>query len=300
MAERGKQVRILVADDDRFLRHAMGQLLTDAGYTVTTARDGRETLEHLTHGDFDLVFLDVWMPEMNGLEVLASLRERPGKMKVVVMTSDATPETLLQAVREQAYEYITKPFPPREAVELAERILTAAPEQRPIEVLSATPQWVELLVPCDRETAERIQGFLMRLKTDLPDEVRTSVGQAFRELLLNAIEWGGKLDPRRMVRISFLRAKRMLLYRIADPGHGFRFEEVEHAAFANPEDNPIRHVAVREAKGLRPGGFGILLTRAMVDELIYNEVQNEVVLIKYLDKEGEPAATPRVAGQTVH
>jgi len=122
-----------------------------------------------------------------------------------------------------------------------------------------------------------------RLRADLPQEVRESVGWVFRELLLNAIEWGGQLDPRRKVRISYLRARRMLLYRIADPGKGFRFEELRHAAVGNPKEEPIEHVEVRKDQGLRPGGFGILLSRAMADELLYNEAQNEVVFVKYLD-----------------
>jgi anti-sigma regulatory factor (Ser/Thr protein kinase) len=100
--------------------------------------------------------------------------------------------------------------------------------------------------------------------------------------LLNAIEWGGKLDPTRRVRIAYLRAKRMLLYRIADPGSGFRLDELPHAAITYPDD-PIEHMRVRDEKGLRPGGFGLLLVQAKVDELIYNEARNEVVFVKYLD-----------------
>jgi anti-sigma regulatory factor (Ser/Thr protein kinase) len=142
---------------------------------------------------------------------------------------------------------------------------------------------VELLVPCDRESAERIQDFLARLDADLPEDVRIAVGQAFRELLMNAIEWGGGLDPRQSVRISCLRARRMLLYRIADPGKGFRFDELSHAALSNPPDRPMEHALTREQKGMRPGGFGLLLARAVVDELLYNEAQNEVVFVKYLD-----------------
>jgi anti-sigma regulatory factor (Ser/Thr protein kinase) len=142
---------------------------------------------------------------------------------------------------------------------------------------------VELLVPCDREAAERLQDFMARLDADLPEAVRTSVGQAFRELLMNAIEWGGGLDPRQTVRIAYLRARRMLLYRIADPGRGFSFQALDHAAIHNPADDPTQHMLAREAKGLRPGGFGLLLTRAIVDELLYNEKQNEVVFVKYLD-----------------
>jgi len=147
----------------------------------------------------------------------------------------------------------------------------------------AKPDWVELVVPCDRGAAARSQAVLGRLEADLPEDVRNSVGQAFRELLMNAIEWGGELDPTQSVRISYLRARRMLLYRIADPGHGFNFESLSHAAVSNPSDRPMEHAAVREEMGLRPGGFGLVLTRAMVDELLYNEAHNEVVFVKYLD-----------------
>jgi hypothetical protein len=59
-------------------------------------------------------------------------------------------------------------------------------------------------------------------------------------------------------------------------------EGLDHAAISHP-DNPIEHMEVRESKGLRPGGFGILMVKAKVDELIYNEAQNEVVFVKYLD-----------------
>jgi hypothetical protein len=57
---------------------------------------------------------------------------------------------------------------------------------------------------------------------------------------------------------------------------------LEHAAIAHPDD-PIEHVKVREEKGLRPGGFGLLMVRAKVDELVYNEKQNEVIFMKYLN-----------------
>jgi CheY-like chemotaxis protein len=59
--------------------------------------------------------------------------------------------------------------------------------------------------------------------------------------------------------------------------------EIEHAAIANPYDDPTRHVAYRDAKGMRPGGYGILLAQKLVDELIYSEKGNEVLLLKYVD-----------------
>jgi len=274
--------RILIIDDDRTTRELISAQLRSAGLAVTTAKDGAAGLARLRKEEFDLVLLDVWMPGMDGLEVLSRLRDEPSQPRVVVMTADDTPETLLKAIRERAYHYVTKPVEPGQLLELVRTVLASRP-LRPIEVVSARPEWVELIVPCERAAAERIQDFLARLESDLPEEVRTSVGQAFRELLMNAIEWGGKLDPRQTVRIACLRARRMLLYRIADPGAGFSFEGLTHAAVSNPPDSPAGHMLEREAKGLRPGGFGLLITQSVVDELLYNEKHNEVVFVKYLD-----------------
>ena len=274
--------RILVVDDDRTTREILRMQLRAAGHTVEIAKDGAAGLERVRKKKFDLVLLDVWMPGLDGLAVLSRLREEPSHPKVVVMTADDTSETLLKAVRENAFNYVTKPVEPKQLVELVRSAL-ASKALRPIEVVSARPEWVELLVPCDREAAERIQEFMARLDTDLPEDVRSSVGQAFRELLMNAIEWGGKLDPSQNVRISCLRARRMLLYRIADPGKGFSFEGLKHSALSNPPDQPMEHFIERERKGLRPGGFGLLMTRQTVDELLYNEAHNEVVFVKYLD-----------------
>lgn len=273
--------KVLVADDDRTTRYAITRMLRDANYLVTAAKDGMDALRKIQRKAFDLVFLDIWMPGISGLEVLACIRLGTSHPKVIIMTSDSTPETLLRAVREQAYEYITKPFPPKEAVEVAQRALEDD-SSPPIEVISARPHWVELLIPCTRDAAERIQTFLMKLEADLPDDLRHTIAMAFRELVLNAVEWGGRLDPNRKVRIAQVRSSRILMYRIADPGPGFSFDGLSHAAVGQSADEPAAHVAVREQLGIRPGGFGVLMTRALADELLYNEAQNEVIFIKYL------------------
>jgi CheY-like chemotaxis protein len=282
--------KILVADDDRTTRFAISSMLKKAGYAVTAVTNGAEALRNIQKTNYALAFLDIWMPELTGLEVLARVRTGESHPKIIIMTSDSTPENVLRAIREQAYEYVSKPFPPKEAVEIADRALKED-AAAPIEVISAKPHWVELLIPCTREAADRVQSFLTKLEADLPDEERNKIGLAFRELLLNAVEWGGKLDPNRKVRIAHVRSTRMLLYRIADPGPGFRFEGLTHAAVGQPADDPVAHMAVRDQLGIRAGGFGIAMTRAIADELIYNESQNEVIFVKYL-------VTPPEAGGT--
>jgi CheY-like chemotaxis protein/anti-sigma regulatory factor (Ser/Thr protein kinase) len=274
--------RILVVDDDKTTRHVISKVLASAGYSTSVAKDGVEALKVLRTQRFDLLLLDVWMPRMSGLDLLAKLRTAKTRPRVVVMTSDDAPETLLKAVREQAFKYVHKPVESPALLQTVRDAL-AAPDTPPIEVISARPEWVELVVPCTREAAGRLETVMAQLDANLAPDVRESIGYAFRELLLNAVEWGGKLDPTRTVRISCLRAKRMLMYRIADPGTGFNIEELPHAAIGHSPDDPIAHMHVREAKGMRPGGFGLLMVRASVDELLYNELRNEVVFVKYLD-----------------
>ncbi len=276
--------RVVVVDDDRALRHALSTLLREAGYDVVQASDGREALASLAREPADLILLDLGLPGMSGLDVLKELRALALPPRVVVITADDTPGTLLEAIRGQVDGYVTKPFAPGGIVDVIDDVLAKPPAAAlPIEVVSARPEWVELLAPCSLDVANRIQGFIMTLEASLPEKVRESVGQAFHELLFNGVEWGGKLDPTRKVRISCIRTRRMLLYRIADPGEGFDFGRLSHAAISNPEDDPLQHALVREEKGLRPGGLGLKITRTLVDELVYNEKRNEVVFIKYLD-----------------
>src|SRR6476659_5176128 len=205
---------ILIVEDDRSTRQLLAKTLKTAGFSVASATDGVEALKRLRAGSYDLMLLDVWMPKMNVLDVLPEEGPRP---PVVVMTSDDTPETVLRAVREQAWRYVAKPVEPQALVELLHEVLAQTAVARALEVVSARPDWVELLVPCERATVDRIESFMTHLEGDLPADVRESIGYAFRELLMNAIEWGGKLDPSRTVRVAFLRARRKLLYRIADP-----------------------------------------------------------------------------------
>jgi len=97
------------------------------------------------------------------------------------------------------------------------------------------------------------------------------------------MEHGAHFDPSQHVEISFIRGLRAIACRVKDPGKGFSSKNfVTQRSAARPEDF-FSHARVRDEQGMRPGGFGILLAKKLVDELIYNEKGNEVVLIKYLD-----------------
>src|SRR5256885_16623060 len=151
-----------------------------------------------------------------------------------------------------------------------------------MDVVSATPEWIRIRARCGRKTVDSVLQFLDEI-AELPYPERTDVGIAFREMLINAIEHGGRLDPNQQVEISYLRARHMVKCRISDPGEGFTLDEIPHSALANTADDPVRHIDYREEHGMRPGGYGVMLDQGLLDELVYNEQGNEVVLIKYLD-----------------
>ena len=275
--------KLLVVEDEPQVRDVVCAILARAGLRAETAADGVEALERLRRDSFDLVLLDVGLPGMDGLSVLERLQELKRPPRAIVMTGDDAPETVLRAAQAHACRYVTKPIDAATLVELVREVLDLDHLGPAIEVVSSRPNWVELLVPCTIEAAERSESFLGAIKTGASPEVAEKVGKAVHEVMLNAVEWGGKLDPARRVRIACIRTPRFVLYRIADPGPGFKFDSLTHAAVNKPPDQPAEHQKIRADKGLRPGGFGILMARALVDDLLYNEAQNEVVLIKYLE-----------------
>jgi anti-sigma regulatory factor (Ser/Thr protein kinase) len=131
-------------------------------------------------------------------------------------------------------------------------------------------------------TAERLVVFLREMQTQLAEAPREELMLAFREILINAIEHGAEFRPGKVIDVAAVHTKRTIVFYVHDPGSGFRWESLEHAAIANPDGDAARHVELRAEKGMRPGGFGILIAKGVVDELIYSEVGNEVLMIKHL------------------
>jgi anti-sigma regulatory factor (Ser/Thr protein kinase) len=184
-------------------------------------------------------------------------------------------------MREGAFSYFSRPFSDESLLEMIRMSVTEPAWDDGIEVVSATPEWISVIVRCDTKTADRLVHFSREI-SDLPDPEKGNVAMAFHELLLNAMEHGGKFDLEQYVEISYVRTRKMIMCRIKDPGKGFALEEIKHAAINNPSYDPILHALFREKQGLRPGGYGVLIAKHLVDELVYSEKGNEVLLVKYL------------------
>jgi CheY-like chemotaxis protein/anti-sigma regulatory factor (Ser/Thr protein kinase) len=273
--------KILVVDDDPALHQVIEGALAREGHTLLHVTDGKKGMELLASETIDLAIIDYLMPGMDGLEFLEQVRVNHPDLKAIMITAFGTPEAVLGALRKKVCDFLVKPF----GVADIRAAVSAALEENSvveIDVISAEPHWVQLRVPCDLAAVQILQKLLIQLKADLPENTREAIAYAFREMLNNAIEHGGKLDPTKYVEVLCVRLKRAIIYWIKDPGEGFDPTQLEHAAVNNPAGDPFRHVSVRDEKGLRAGGFGILMTDQLVDELVYNERRNEVMFIKYL------------------
>jgi putative nucleotidyltransferase with HDIG domain len=105
-----QQPKILVVDDDPGLLETLSDALQLEGYEVTTAKAGEEALERLRQEEVDLVITDIKMPGLSGLELLRAIRDKNQILPVIVMTGYASLETAVEAIKQGAYDYITKPF----------------------------------------------------------------------------------------------------------------------------------------------------------------------------------------------
>jgi len=275
--------RILIVDDDRDVHGSLRAALAAPDRNIESAYDGLTGLRLVEDGPFDLVLTGLGLPGMDGMTLLERIHQvRPGT-RVVMMTAANTPDNIVRAIRDRAFCFFSKPFTVNAVTEMADRALSGTDAEDDIQVLSARPDWLGLRVRCKMETAGRIVQFIRELGMDLPAAEQERVTTAFREILLNAIEHGAGSDPDKRVFITYVRTKRAAMYYVRDPGKGFSFDRLQHAAVSNPADSPVEHTEIREKLGMRPGGFGIMMTRQLVDDLIYNEHGNEVLLIKYMD-----------------
>ena len=272
---------LLLVDSDPAIHELLGNVLKADDRRIDDVFDGKEALDRLKAAPCDLLFAGQGRNGLEGLNLLKRARAIRPETRVIV-SGEANPELVLGAIRQQAYSYFHKPLQPGLVADMVHQALSADKWRDDIRTLSARPEWVTLEVRCKLEVADRATQFLRELESDLPAHTRDDIAAAFRELLMNAIEHGGHSDPRKRVRVSILRAGRSLIVHVADRGSGFSLETLPHAAISNPDDSPTRHAEVRAESGRRPGGFGILMTRSLVDELLYNERGNAVLFVKYL------------------
>ncbi|HMD43547.1 MAG TPA: ATP-binding protein [Candidatus Acidoferrum sp.] len=257
-------------------------VLTTEGWNIQHTVDNQDVLSIARTNPFDLIITGRKTSGPEDLELLRKIRSARPHVRLIILTDQWTPGDVIAAMRAGAFSYFVAPFEPSALAAMVRAAMAEPCWDDGLEILSATPAWVRLTARCDLLTANRLVQFMEAIG-DIPLADKQQIITAFREILVNAMEHGAHFNPTQHVEISFIRSRRAIACRVKDPGQGFSLDELRHAAVGSSPEDLFSHMAVREAQGLRPGGFGVLLAKKLVDELIYDEKGNDVVLVKYLD-----------------
>ncbi len=273
---------VVIAKDDIFWR-ILSRKLSDCGLPATRVRGFGIGVEQVFQAAPDVVVIDLEDLGRSGVQAVQAVRSASPRARVIVVAGEDSPADVVGLIRTHAFGFFRKPLGMHHLLEMIARALKATGWQDGIEVLSIGPNWMSLRLRCSLLTAERLLHFFDEMGSDIPTADRDCLAIAFREMLNNAIEHGGQLDPGETVQVAYYRLSRVIIFHIQDPGDGFSFTDLPHAAISNPPDSPIAHQLYRSSHGLRAGGLGLLVARSMVDDVLHNAKGNEVVLVKYLD-----------------
>ncbi|RUL87876.1 response regulator [Tautonia sociabilis] len=282
--------RALIVEDDPDQAEMAASFLRLRQFDAQTAPDGRSGLERALADRPDVVLLDLMLPDLDGFEVCRRLRADPGAidLPVVMVTALHGDAPRQLGFRVGANAYLTKPYGPSDlyqAVDLALAWRASLGGERlrgEIHIeLDSAPRFLR-----------EVNDFLIGLYRATPlriDQVQ-HLQQAVLEIGQNAIEWGNRMRIELPVELTYRVFEDRVEIVIRDQGSGFDRALLPHAA---TPDDPLSHMEVRRRLGLREGGFGLLISRGMVDELRHNEAGNEVTLTKRFP----PDAVPDRAGQ---
>ncbi len=211
---------------------------------------------------------------------------------VVIYGIDPYAKLVLHCLSAGASDFLVKPVSEEELAMVVENALsggTADPATSPdlpdaIRATSPVTGWIELTAASQMEQLRRIQRFSDALfATHLPAEVCEDLKLAVEEVGRNAVEWGNNFNPDKRVHVSYCIFNDRVVIKVEDEGEGF-----VPSSIPDPTLNPVKTMEERKSAGKRAGGYGVYLIQKLVDDIVYNEKGNTVLLIKYLPEKSVP------------
>jgi DNA-binding response OmpR family regulator len=160
---------ILIIDDEPKLRYSLGLILQRVGYTVTTASNAAEALQLLQAGPYDLTFLDIKLPDQNGIQLLPQIKQLYSEMPILILTAHATLESAIEAVRLGAKDYLVKPIDPENILTRVEAVIK---EVKPMRRREITNQMQNLLAELQSMDGKDLSKVDVDASTLLADPTR--------------------------------------------------------------------------------------------------------------------------------
>lgn len=279
--QRSSDYRLLAIVSPSLNQSLCSRLIQRLNCEIDVVHEWSDGIACLAANSYDAVLAEFHDESPDQVPAILTLKKISPDSKIIVLVQDSTARPVIEAMRAHAFSYFSSPFDLDAICEMIRNAASSHVRADDIELMSMDPDYVTVTLRCSLATADRLVQFMSEMPSGLSEDDRYQVATAFREMLMNAIEHGGKFNPAERVRVSRVRTRRTIVYHIRDSGDGFSRVSLAHAAVNNPSD-PTAHIFLREEVGMRYGGFGMLIASRLVDEVIYNEQGNEVILIKYL------------------
>jgi two-component system OmpR family response regulator len=276
---------VLIVDDERDTNDILASLVQARGYEPVQLFEGKHLIDAVRRHKPEVILLDLMLPDVDGYSLCEQLKRNRETNLIPVLMVTALNDTNHQAqgVRVGANAYIPKPFTPKRLFEAIDSAL----EWRREHETHGTHGEIQFDIRSELTYLQQVNDLLTDLyhRTPLTERQIKDLRQAVMEMGGNAIEWGHRKNADLPLNITYRIDAEAVTLVIRDQGPGFNPEDVPHAA---QEEDPIGHLEVRSALGIREGGFGIMLARGLVDEFRYNETGNEVTLVKRFEA-GSPS-----------
>ena len=271
--------KALIVDDEIELGQILAEHLRRWGFEPTVHTEGKEAVDWFaTRNSRKFCWLDLMLPDIDGYSICETLKldRETNRIPIIMTTALSGHEDKVRGLQVGADRYVTKPFTSDQLHQAINDAFGWHDEMGK----HGTEGAIRFHLQSDTQYLEELNhllGSLFLFSGLDPAQIR-QLATAVRELGTNAIEWGHQKQLDRIVTVDYRIDTEKVAIVIKDTGAGFNPQNLPHAA--NPDD-PIGHMMVRETLGLREGGFGILMSRGLVDELQYNDTGNEVRLVKY-------------------
>jgi DNA-binding response OmpR family regulator len=280
----------LIVEDHPDQADMVAKLLRLRDFEPVVAPDGATALDLARRLAPDVVLLDLMLPDITGFDVCRCLRTDRATMltPVVMLTALSDSENRIQGFRVGANAYVTKPY----GVDDLFNAISAACAWRAQMERGHLQGEIHVELNSEITLLNDLNDFLLHLcrTTPFDNEQVIHLRQAVLEMAHNAIEWGNRHQSERLVAMRYRVYGDRVEIVVRDQGSGFDLNNLPHAA---APDDPFTHLDVRDKLGLRAGGFGMMITKGMVDALTYNNSGNEVTLIKRFDRPGPSVAARR-------
>ena len=270
--------KALIVDDEKELAGILAEHLKLWGFEPTLLYEGKDVVEWVRKNRPSVILLDLMLPDIDGYAICETLKlDRETNMIPVIMVTALTDqEDKIHGLQVGANIYVTKPFTADEIFQAIQKALNWLEDLKQ----HGTQGEIRFQLQSDTHYLEELNHLLgsLFLFSGLSQQQVKQMTTAVRELGTNAIEWGHKRQSERIVTVDYRIDPEKITIDIKDTGSGFNPDNLPHASKV---DDPFGHIMVRETLGIREGGFGILMSRGLVDEMAYNDKGNEVRLIKY-------------------